>query len=89
MKKCLLALMFLSGSWAFQSVFAQIRACIFCNVVDQPAWGPAGYEFAYYYYIPEIDIYYYVPQHLFVYQRRGDWVSSSNPAAAVCRIRSV
>lgn len=46
------------------------------NIGNQPAWGPAGYDYAGYYYFPDLDIYYDVDNYLFYYLNRGRWISS-------------
>jgi hypothetical protein len=48
------------------------------NIGTQPVWGPVGYDHVEYYYLPDIDAYYYVPQHQFVYQEGGQWRRASN-----------
>ena len=49
------------------------------NVGSQPLWGPVGYDRAEYYYLPDIETYYYVPKRQFVYFNNNDWVFTSNP----------
>jgi hypothetical protein len=44
------------------------------NIISQPVWGPTGYDYARYYYMPDIDAYYSVPNHTFVYLEGGNWV---------------
>jgi hypothetical protein len=44
------------------------------NVNNQPDWGPSGYNYARYYYIPEINIYYEVTSGLYVYLSGNIWV---------------
>jgi hypothetical protein len=52
------------------------------NTGDQPKWGLPGHDFVEYYYLPDIDTYYYVPGKQFIYQSGGYWTfSSSLPAA--------
>jgi hypothetical protein len=46
------------------------------NLDKQPAWGPVGYDYVENYYIPDINVYYNVPQKLFVYNDRGNWVGT-------------
>ena len=48
------------------------------NIGSQPQWGPTGYDYAEYYYMPDIESYYYVPRQQFVYMSGGRWVFSSN-----------
>jgi hypothetical protein len=43
------------------------------NISDQPIWGPSGYDRADYYYIPDIDSYYSVSEHQYIYRNGSDW----------------
>jgi len=60
------------------SANAQTRVGININIGSQPDWGPRGYDYVEYYYLPEIECYYYVPRHQFVYISGGNWVFSAN-----------
>lgn len=51
---------------------AQINVNV--NLGAQPQWGPAGYDRAEYYYLPDIETYYYIPKKQFIYQQNGKWV---------------
>ena len=53
---------------------AQIRLNVNINLGNQPEWGPAGYDYVEYYYLPDIDVYYYIPQRQFIYFSNGRWV---------------
>lgn len=44
------------------------------NIGTQPLWGPAGYQHAEYYYLPDIETYYYVPKREFIYLSNGKWM---------------
>lgn len=48
------------------------------NVDKQPIWGPTGYDHVEYYYLPDIETYYSVPQHRYYYYNNGRWRYSSN-----------
>lgn len=48
------------------------------NIGVQPIWGPVGFDHVEYYYLPDIDAYYYVPRHQFIYQEGGQWRRASN-----------
>jgi hypothetical protein len=51
------------------------------NIGAQPMWGPAGYSSVDYYYLPDIECYYYVPRQQFVYLSGPNWIfSASLPA---------
>jgi len=60
------------------TVDAQLSISLGFNVDRQPIWGPAGYDHAEYYYLPDIDVYYSVPLHMYYYQERGRWINRSS-----------
>ena len=65
----------------FQNASAQFGPKTDNNIKDQPKWRPAGHDYAEYYYMPDIDTYYYVPNKQFIYQSGGYWTfSKSLPA---------
>lgn len=79
MKKVLIIATLLFGSFALnQKADAQIRFGININIGDQPSWRVPGYNYVEYYYLPEIEAYYYVPRHQFIYLSNGRWVFSSS-----------
>jgi hypothetical protein len=80
MKKILVSVAFAIASLAIvKSSKAQVSVNI--NIGVQPEWGPAGYDYAEYYYLPDIESYYYVPQRQFVYFSGNRWVfATSLPA---------
>ncbi len=43
---------------------AQISTSLNFNLDSQPAWGPTGYDYVEYYYLPDIGVYYSVPQNV-------------------------
>lgn len=45
------------------------------NISLQPAWGPAGYDCAHYYYFPDYNFYYDVNHAVFYYLSGSRWVS--------------
>jgi hypothetical protein len=55
---------------------AQVSVSV--NIGAQPMWGPAGYASVDYYYLPDIECYYYVPRRQFVYLSGPNWVFSYN-----------
>ena len=55
---------------------AQVNVSI--NIGTQPNWGPTGYDRVEYYYLPDIETYYYVPQHQFIYLESGRWVFAAS-----------
>lgn len=47
------------------------------NIGPQPTWVPSGYQDVNYYYLPDVQAYYYVPQRQYVYKQRNVWVRSA------------
>lgn len=76
MKKTLLALALIIGGVTFQTTQAQIRLSI--NIGRQPVWGPVGYDYVDYYYMPDLDVYYSVPRGVYYYEDRGRWISATS-----------
>src|SRR5436305_11413603 len=56
---------------------AQSQVSVHFNVGVQPLWGPTGYDYVQYYYIPDIDAYYDVANQDYVYYDDGRWVTSA------------
>ena len=71
----LIAAVLLSSTIAAQ---AQVSVSLNFNVDRQPVWGPTGYDHAEYYYLPDIGVYYNVPQRMYYYNERGRWISRSS-----------
>jgi len=57
-----------------QETKAQVKVGVNINIGSQPEWGPEGYEYVDYYYLPDIEAYYYVPRHQFIYLSGGRWI---------------
>ncbi|HEY6902215.1 MAG TPA: hypothetical protein VI233_16275 [Puia sp.] len=70
--RAIAALLFLSA--LSMSPSAQAQVSISVNIGTQPQWGPVGYEHVDYYYMPDIDAYYYVPRHQYIYLDGGRWI---------------
>lgn len=73
MKKILLSAAILLSSLAFKAQ-AQVSVSLGINIGSQPDWGPVGYDHVDYYYMPDIDAYYDVPAHRYVYYENNVWV---------------
>jgi hypothetical protein len=81
MKKLILAFCLITAACFFNPIQAQVSVNVNFNVDAQPEWGPTGYNQVNYYYLPDIETYYYVPRHQFVYLNAGHWVfAASLPA---------
>jgi hypothetical protein len=48
------------------------------NSVKAPLWGPSGYSFANYYYIPDIETYYDIRKSQFIFLKTGLWTQSKS-----------
>ena len=59
-------------------VKAQVHVGLNVNLSTQPIWGPTGYDHADYYYMPDIETYYNVSNHLYYYNEGGRWVGRSS-----------
>jgi hypothetical protein len=53
---------------------AQAQVHVSINVGAQPLWGPVGYDYVQYYYMPDIEAYYSVPQRQYIYLDGPRWV---------------
>lgn len=77
MKKIVLLLGLLLGLFA-GTASAQFKLdAKQANRTEQPSWGPVGYHYASFYYLPELDIYYDVLQKQFVIPNGSKWVYTS------------
>jgi hypothetical protein len=74
MKKLIIMLALIVSCGMATNVHAQVS--VHFNVGLQPLWGPTGYDYVQYYYIPDIDAYYDVPDQEYVYFDDGRWVTS-------------
>jgi hypothetical protein len=75
MRKTIALIALFAGLFAFNRVSAQVSVSV--NIGLQPIWGPVGYDHADYYYLPDIDGYYDVPGHVFVFFDHGAWVRTA------------
>ncbi len=71
-------LVLIAALFITNSVDAQISINLGFNFDRQPMWGPTGYDHVEYYYLPDIEVYYNVPQQRFFYYERGVWISGSS-----------
>lgn len=80
MKKLILITAFLFGGFMASKTEAQVSVNV--NIGHQPVWGPIGYDYVEYYYMPDIEVYYWVPRRQFVYFSNGQWIyATSLPVA--------
>jgi hypothetical protein len=62
----------------YSTLNAQVKVNVNFNLGSQPIWGPTGYDYVENYYIPDIDVYYNVPQHRYYYFEGGLWVGRAS-----------
>jgi hypothetical protein len=72
------AFLFLAFLVVAGTVHAQVGVSVGFNVQSQPVWGPVGYDRVDYYYFPDIEAYYNVPQHMYYYNDGGRWIGRSH-----------
>ena len=77
MKKLIFMAAILFGCLSFKSADAQVNFSLGVNIGSQPDWGPVGYTHADYYYMPDINSYYDVNAHQYVYYSNRVWVHSA------------
>lgn len=75
-KLTILTILFFSIA-IYQPTHAQVRVGVNINIGNQPTWGPVGYDYVDYYYLPDIDAYYSVPRHQFIYPEGNQWIFAS------------
>jgi len=75
MKKLLITTIIALSVFIMQKASAQVSLNI--NIGTQPAWGPVGYDYVNYYYLPDIDAYYDVPTRQYVIFENNIWVHRS------------
>jgi len=81
MKKIMFFALLTTTCFISKQADAQVKVDVNINVGTQPGWGPSGYDYVDYYYIPDVDVYYYVPKHQFIYFESGRWIfAGSLPA---------
>ena len=71
-------LILIAGVLLSSTLNAQLSISLGFNVDRLPVWGPTGYDHVEYYYMPDIDVYYNVPQQRYFYSSGGRWVSGSS-----------
>jgi hypothetical protein len=71
-KLVLVAAVLMVSLFSINNAKAQVNVSI--NIGSQPLWGPTGYNHVDYYYLPDINAYYYVPSGQYIYENGGRWV---------------
>ena len=76
MKKLILLFVLCTSGLLCSTTSAQVTFRV--NIGSQPIWGPVGYDHVEYYYLPEIEAYYYVPSRQFTFMENGRWLTRSS-----------
>ena len=76
MKKLIYLAVLVGGLFIAKPAEAQVSVNI--NIGSQPQWGPSGYDYARYYFIPEINVYYDVMNSRYTYYQGNRWISNRN-----------
>lgn len=66
------------GTFLFTLPAAQAQVNVNVNISSQSLWGPSGYDYVEYYYIPEADAFYYVPTGQFIYWSGGNYLFANS-----------
>ena len=77
MKRFIFTAAILMSCLTFKLANAQVHVSVGINIGAQPEWGPVGYDHVDYYYIPDVDAYYDVPAHQYVYFHNNAWVHAA------------
>lgn len=77
MKKVVFILGFGFATLALQPSHAQVSIQV--NIGSQPAWGPTGYDYAQFYYIPDLNCYYDIARAMYIFlnPNSGYWYYTS------------
>lgn len=62
--------------FTFSAMKAQVNVNV--NISSQSLWGPEGYDYVEYYYIPEADAFYDVNKRQFIYWRGGNYLFANS-----------
>ena len=71
-KQILFTAVLIAASFSYN---AKAQVSVHVNIGVQPVWGPTGYDYVNYYYIPDIDAYYDVPNRRYTYFEDGRWIT--------------
>jgi hypothetical protein len=75
MRKLVIMSAILLSSFIYKAADAQVKVSFNINVGSQPQWGPSGYDHVEYYYLPDLDMYYNVPNRTYTYLQGNRWIT--------------
>lgn len=76
MRKIVLAISTALGMMTMSEITAA-KVNVNVNINIQPNWGPSGYDYVSYYYLPEYNVYYNVINKKFHYKSGQRWVTAA------------
>jgi hypothetical protein len=76
MKKLIIMSVILASSFIYKAADAQVSVNL--NIGSQPQWGPSGYDHVDYYYMPDLDMYYNVPNRTYTYYQGNRWITANS-----------
>lgn len=77
MKKLIVLSALVISSLAYSSAKAQVRFSVNLNIGNQPVWVN-NTSAADYYYLPDIECYYSVPERVYIYRNGNSWRRSAS-----------
>lgn len=76
MRRLLLATLISLGGLVATTEQTQAQLNVNINIGQQPLWGPVGHDYAQFYYIPQMNVYYDVINALFYFQQGRRWINA-------------
>lgn len=76
MRRLLLATLISLGGLVATTEQTQAQVNVNINIGQQPLWGPVGHDYAQFYYIPQMNVYYDVINALFYFQQGRRWINA-------------
>jgi len=77
MKKFKIAFL-ISALFLISPMLINAQVSVNINIGSQPTWGPEAYDYVDYYYMPELGIYYNVPNRQYIYRHGKRWIYAYN-----------
>lgn len=78
MKRLFFMSVLIASVFTFKTADAQVKLNVNVNIGTQPLWGPVGYRYVEYYYLPDINAYYHVNSKKYTYYNGKKWLTVGN-----------
>lgn len=75
MKRLIMMSVILASSFIYKAADAQVRVNLNINMASQPKWVQSNHAQVNYYYLPDLDMYYNVPERSYTYPQGNRWVT--------------